>query len=617
MLRHGLSAGSVIVLLATSAATGVIYVDDDAPPGGDGNSWTTAFTFLRDALGVAQSGDEMHLAGGTYYPDRDAAHPVGTADRYVSFNLVSGVALYGGYAGLNLPSDPDQRDLELYPTTLSGNIGSPTNLFDNSYHVVWAVGTGAGTLLDGLTITAGNGYGLHGPTPLGGLGLYLSEAELTLRACSILDNVGAYDEFGYFYHAVNGAGIYASQSELNLIACRIAGNWAGVGYGGLRNDGSPGGDGGAIYATDSSLIRTVSTAFVDNRSGHGGHGNMIDAGGPGGNGGAVFIANSSRLEAVDCLFGGNQSGDGGDGGTGGYGGPGGPGGNGGDIFVDGFSSLSATNCLMTGAHAGRGGHGYGGGHGGDGGSVYTDSANVQLIACTMTGNSAGDGGTGAHGNGPLGHGGGLYCNNAVPVVTNSILWLVTPEAVAGQADITYSDVQGGWTGTGNISGDPLFVDADGPDNDPNTWADNDYRLLPGSPCIDAGENLSPPRDVYDLDGDGCVTEPLPVDLDGHARYVDDPNTPDTGNGGSPLVDMGAYEFPDLAAPPTIAPCAGDTNCDGLVNFDDINPFVLALSEPAEYQQQYPACFLLAADADNDGSVDFDDIDSFVALLSAN
>jgi hypothetical protein len=601
-------------LFGPLTGAGIIYVDDDAPAGGDGQSWTTAFTFLQDALAVAQSGDEMRIAGGTYYPDRDAAHPVGTADRYVSFDLVSGVALYGGYAGLNLPSDPGHRDLELYPSTLSGNINSPTSLLDNSYHVVWAVGTGVGTLLDGLTITAGNGYDLHGPTPAGGLGLYLSEAELTLRACSILDNVGAQDEFGYFHTAVYGAGIYASQSELNLIACRIAGNWAGVGYGGLRNDGLPGGDGGGIYATENSLIRAVSTAFVDNRSGHGGHGNMIDAGGPGGNGGAVFVANSSRLEAVDCLFGGNQSGDGGNGGTGGYGGPGGPGGNGGDIFVDGFSSLSATNCLMTGAHAGRGGNGYSGGHGGDGGSVYIDSANVQLIACTMTGNSAGDGGTGTHYSGQPGHGGAVYCDNAVPMISNSVIWLATPEAVVGQADITYSDIQGGWSGTANISGDPLFVDPNGPDNDPNTWADNDFRLSAGSPCIDAGSNVDPPRDTFDLDADGCVTEPVPVDLDGYARYVDDPNTPDTGLGTAPLVDMGAYEFGAAPAVPG-GPCAADLNCDGVINFDDINAFVLALSDPAAYHAAFPNCFLIAGDSNNDGIVNFDDIDPFVALLS--
>jgi hypothetical protein len=61
---------------------------------------------------------------------------------------------------------------------------------------------------------------------------------------------------------------------------------------------------------------------------------------------------------------------------------------------------------------------------------------------------------------------------------------------------------------------------------------------------------------------------------------------------------------------------GDMNCDGLVNFDDINPFVLALSDPTGYQQQYPTCNILNGDCNSDGAVDFDDINPFVALLGA-
>jgi hypothetical protein len=64
-----------------------------------------------------------------------------------------------------------------------------------------------------------------------------------------------------------------------------------------------------------------------------------------------------------------------------------------------------------------------------------------------------------------------------------------------------------------------------------------------------------------------------------------------------------------------APLLGDLNCDGVVNFDDINPFVLALSDPAGYAAAYPDCRLLNGDCDGDGDVDFDDINGFVALLS--
>ena len=65
----------------------------------------------------------------------------------------------------------------------------------------------------------------------------------------------------------------------------------------------------------------------------------------------------------------------------------------------------------------------------------------------------------------------------------------------------------------------------------------------------------------------------------------------------------------------LVPPVGDTNCDGVVDFGDINPFVLILSNPAGYQQQYPQCRLLQGDCNGDGLVDFGDINAFVALLS--
>ncbi len=83
----------------------------------------------------------------------------------------------------------------------------------------------------------------------------------------------------------------------------------------------------------------------------------------------------------------------------------------------------------------------------------------------------------------------------------------------------YSDVQGGFAGTGNIDADPLLIDA----------KSGNLRLQSGSQCVDAGDNTAVP--------DGTMT-----DLDGNPRFVDDPDTTDTGYGDPPVVDMGAYEF---------------------------------------------------------------------------
>jgi len=128
-------------------------------------------------------------------------------------------------------------------------------------------------------------------------------------------------------------------------------------------------------------------------------------------------------------------------------------------------------------------------------------------------------------------GGGIYVltyEQSAPTVTNSILWgneaSVSGDQIflhfqTGWIDVRYSDVQGGWSGTGNIDADPVFVDA----------LNGDFHLAAGSPCIDAGDNAAVPADEWDLDDDGDTNEPIPFDLDGNPRFVDDPETEDTGN----------------------------------------------------------------------------------------
>ncbi len=75
-------------------------------------------------------------------------------------------------------------------------------------------------------------------------------------------------------------------------------------------------------------------------------------------------------------------------------------------------------------------------------------------------------------------------------------------------------------------------------------------------------------------------------------------------------EFGAHGF--LLTP--VAPLPGDMNCDGVVDFADINPFVQALTEPATYADTYPACE--NGDLDDSGDTDFGDINPFVALLLA-
>jgi hypothetical protein len=88
-------------------------------------------------------------------------------------------------------------------------------------------------------------------------------------------------------------------------------------------------------------------------------------------------------------------------------------------------------------------------------------------------------------------GGAVYIgwNNdyvSYPIIENSILWGNGSSIFinTGGVSATYSDVEGGWTGTGNIDADPLF-------------SDTLFHLGPGSPCIDAG---NPSHSCNDSDG---------------------------------------------------------------------------------------------------------------------
>jgi hypothetical protein len=108
--------------------------------------------------------------------------------------------------------------------------------------------------------------------------------------------------------------------------------------------------------------------------------------------------------------------------------------------------------------------------------------------------------------------------------------------ISGIATVSYSDVQGGWAGTGNIDASPLFLNAP-----------SDLRLGAGSPAVDSGNNAAVP---------GGVT----TDVAGLPRFFDDPGVVDTGAGTPPIVDMGAHERVPLTvsapSPSSQTVCAG-------------------------------------------------------------
>jgi len=161
----------------------------------------------------------------------------------------------------------------------------------------------------------------------------------------------------------------------------------------------------------------------------------------------------------------------------------------------------------------------------------------------------------------------VFVNNIVRDNEPEVLYMHSQLWSSKDCYTHYNNIEGYPITGGNIDADPLFADP----------ATGDYDLSIGSPCIDVGDNAAAAPDGWDLAGRLRI-----------ARGV---------------VDMGAYEVP-----------FGDLNCDGRVDFGDINPFVLALSNPAVWQAAYPGCELLYGDINDDQVLDFGDINPFVALL---
>jgi parallel beta-helix repeat protein len=160
---------------------------------------------------------------------------------------------------------------------------------------------------------------------------------------------------------------------------------------------------------------------------------------------------------------------------------------GGAIYAHNASNFTMKNVLMA-VNKGNGG-------------VYNNTSNPTLTNCTIASNG--------------GYNGGIFNSASQPVVKNSILWGNVGPFNDNQSIISYSIVQGGYSGIGNLTVDPKFINPAAFGAAPNTTGD--YHLQATSLAIDRGDN-----------GPISLTD---KDLDGNFRRF---------SGGK--VDIGAYEF---------------------------------------------------------------------------
>jgi hypothetical protein len=195
-------------------ALAVLFVDHDATGLNTGTSWPDAYNDLQSALATAQSGDEIWIAEGAYFPSS------GT-DRTATFRMVDGVNLYGGFAGDETAAD--QADPIGRTTLLNGNIGSRSSTEDNSLHVV-TIDPGVHTQWDGISVFGGQASGIGADQQRGG-GL-LNAGSLVLNRSRFWSNQAQQ----------KGGAIYNS-GEIVITRGDLVGNMADTSQG----------EGGAIY----------------------------------------------------------------------------------------------------------------------------------------------------------------------------------------------------------------------------------------------------------------------------------------------------------------------------------------------------------------------------------
>lgn len=374
----------------------------------------------------------------------------------------------------------------------------------------------AAVFLDNVAL-GGSGIG-------GAVDLYESNADIW--ACAFERN-----------SALEGGAIRTNFSNLVIYDCDFEGNSATDRGGGLS------------FQTGRIEVRECS--FVENTAGQGGAISL-----------SLIEAQPGVPTLLACDFMTNHSG-----------------GTGGALYVQ-HSLISMMQCKVIGNTSTRGGAGIAGGGefvnsifvgnrtNGDFGGAIRAGGRLEVWQCTIAGNEAATSGGGIY-----------YLGGDLLNIGNSVLW--DNEAIAagvqlGQLGfaslppavlVEHNCVEGGvgvGTGVGMVTSDPRFLDPRGPDLVYGT-ADDDLRLLSFSPCRDAGNNDLTPKDDFDLDGDGDHLEPLPYDIEGGNRFIEDYWMLSGGSGSPPFVDIGAFE----SMP---SECAPDLDPNGVLDIFDFLAF---------------------------------------------
>ena len=433
-----------------SDAYNIIHVDASAAAGGHGRSWAMAFNNLQDALATADSGKEIWVAQGVYYPDVGGGQA--NNDRFASFNLKNGVSVYGGFDGTE--TELIQRDHEINVTVLSGDLNQDdinsdgNNILEirsdlrgsNSYHIIKGSNVDASTVFSGFIVTAGQANHIPQIDESKGSGMYCgnNSSGPSINNSTFIAN----------YARDSGAATYGCSQDVR--DSNFINN-----YSGLASDFS--GSGGAISSRGGYYENVV---FQGNGA-HENGGALLNAGAVLTIVNSKFIANSSKVSdggalystskvvLENVLFSGNKA-------VGGFG-------SGGAIYLKGFHTSNFTNVTMTDNSTNH-----------DGGAIYFVQADLILRNSILWSN---------------------FKAGASTTASSSIFKLGS-----GAYTQTNSLVQNfGITGVDNLDEDPLFITNLDTTNTIYPITFGNTRLQYASMAIDAGDN-SFVTSTNDLDG---------------------------------------------------------------------------------------------------------------------
>ncbi len=460
-------------------------VDAATTENGDGTSWETAFRYVQDAVDAAYAAAEADDAlNSCQVWVKEGEYLIYDSPSATALQLRSGVHLLGGFAGGETVAA--QRNPAHYRTSLDAN--------SRGRVLVCAEQCGDNTIVDGFQITGGlsdeNGGGMlniesaptiHdcqfiGNVAFAGGGMYNQNASPLISHCRFEENRTVAPPTGECedgYDSGSGGGMHNNGGAPHILDCEFVGNAAGSGSAGdtscLEANGGDGGHGGGIANFDATVI-IENTVFKSNRAGDAGSGWDM-AYGHTGSGGAMANAGGT-VSISNCLF-----------------------------LLNSTGSNHDSSVFSSDVHLGAGG------------GISNTGAAMRIINTTFYNNDTGIPFYQSIGNGMVfGEGQSIYSSSGEVTVINSILWnddtidesvlhIVTDD---DGVDVSYCNIKGDYPGTGNISSEPMFVDA----------VNGDFRLKDGSPCIDAG-NTTEVTATADIAGGNRVS------------------------GGD--VDMGAYE----------------------------------------------------------------------------